>query len=97
MKARRLAEANASASEETEKVSTSQEGESETRKRSRSMSTSSLIHEKDLKPTKQLRGKSSSRIKATDTPVFLQDPDLRDKLPEAAVSDKASENEQNDV
>ena len=61
------------------------------------MSTSSLIHEKDLKPTKQLRGKSSSRVTATDTPVFLQDPVLRDKLPEAAVSDKASENEQNDV
>ena len=63
VKSRRLAEANVSTSDETE-----------TRKSSRS--TSSLKNETELQPIKQSRGRSSSRIKPSDTPVFLHDPEI---------------------
>ena len=64
MKSRRVAaEAKVSTSEETE-----------TRKRSRS--TSSLKNETESQPIKQSRGRSSSRIKPSDTPVFLHDPEI---------------------
>ena len=61
--------------DKTSNLQASTSGETETRKRSRS--TSSVKQEADLQPTKHSRGRSSSRITANDTPVFLHDPEVQ--------------------